>query len=266
MSEYVTSPDGTRIAMERSGTGPVIVLVDGAAMHREFGTSRELARLLADAFTVVAYDRRGRGESSDTSPWAPEREVEDLGAVIQAAITRDGEQVAVHTLSSGAVLALLAAAGGAPIKALSLFEPPINFEGDEEADARQIDEMTALVRSGQRRDAVQTFQTGIGMPADMIANQPPEVLAALDEIAPTLVYDLTLTRTGTIDRPTLASVTVPVQVISSDTGSGPLGGWAATLAAALPAGSHRTLPGTWHGVAEDVLAAAIRDFVGAVDS
>jgi hypothetical protein len=107
---------------------------------------------------------------------------------------------------------------------------------------------------------VEAFQSGIGMPPEMIAQQPPEVLAALDEIAPTLVYDLSLSRTGTIDRETLAAVTVPLQVLSSDTGSGPLGGWAAALAAALPHDTHRTLPGSWHGVADDVLAEAIREF------
>ena len=261
MSEYATSPDGTRIAFERAGRGPVVVLVDGAAMHRAFGTSRELVRLLAHDVTAVAYDRRGRGESSDTAPWTPEREVEDLQAVIAAATgSREDEPVVVHTLSSGAVLALLAVAHGAPIRALSLFEPPIELDGDITADSAQIDKLTALVAADRRREAVQEFQAGIGMPAEMIAQQPPEVLAALDLIAPTLVYDLTLSRTGMIDPETLAGVTVPVQVISSDTGSGPLGGWAAALADALPHGRHRTLPGSWHGVPEDVLAPVIAEW------
>ncbi|HEY6744525.1 MAG TPA: alpha/beta fold hydrolase [Mycobacteriales bacterium] len=267
-TEFVTSGDGTRIAYERSGAGPVLVLVDGAAMHRAFGTSRGLARLLADAFTVVTYDRRGRGESGDTPPWSPVREVEDLMAVIRAAMTRaatsgreDGADggVAVHTLSSGAVLALHAVAAGAPIRSLSLFEPPIDLNAAPDADTMDVEAVALLVRAGRRREAVQAFQAGIGMPAEMIAGQPPEVLDALDAVAPTLVYDLALTRAGCVPPGVLAAVRIPVLVLSSDTGSGPLGGWAAALAAALPAAQHRTLPGSWHGVPEDLLAGAIRD-------
>jgi pimeloyl-ACP methyl ester carboxylesterase len=263
-TEFVESGDGTRIAFERCGAGPVLVLVDGAAMHRAFGTSRGLARLLADGFTVVTYDRRGRGESGDTPPWTLAREVEDLTAVIRAATSgrdQDGADggVAVHTLSSGAVLALHAVAAGAPIRSLSLFEPPIDPHADPGADTVDIEAVARLVRAGRRREAVQAFQAGIGMPAEMIAGQPPEVLDALEAVAPTLVYDLTLTRAGSVPPEVLAAVRVPALVLSSDTGSGPLGGWAAALAAALPAGRHRTLPGTWHGVPEDVLADAIRD-------
>jgi pimeloyl-ACP methyl ester carboxylesterase len=263
-TEFVTSGDGTRIAFERSGAGPVLVLVDGAAMHRAFGTSRALARLLADAFTVVTYDRRGRGESGDTPPWAPVREVEDLTAVIGAATSgrdQDGPDggVAVYTLSSGAVLALHAVAAGAPIRSLSLFEPPIDPHADPDADTVDIDAVARLVRTGHRREAVQAFQAGIGMPAEMIAGQPPEVLDALDAVAPTLVYDLALTRAGSMPPEVLAAVRIPALVLSSDTGSGPLGGWAAALAAALPAARHQTLPGSWHGVPEDLLARAIRD-------
>jgi hypothetical protein len=116
------------------------------------------------------------------------------------------------------------------------------------------------VRAGRRRETVEAFQQGIGMPADMIAQQPPVMLKALDKIAPTLVYDMCLARAGSVPHEVLAAVTVPVQVLSSDTGSGPLGGWAAALAAALPAAVHQTLPGTWHGVPDDVLADAIRSF------
>jgi pimeloyl-ACP methyl ester carboxylesterase len=263
-TEFVTSDDGTRIAFERSGAGPVLVLVDGAAMHRAFGTSRGLARLLADAFTVVTYDRRGRGESGDTPPWAPAREVADLTAVIRAATSgrdEDGADggVAVHTLSSGAVLALHAVAAGAPIRSMSLFEPPIDPHADPAADTVDIEAVARLVRDGRRREAVQAFQAGIGMPAEMIAGQPPEVLDALDAVAPTLVYDLALTRAGSMPPEVLAAVRIPALVLSSDTGSGPLGGWAAALAAALPAARHQTLPGSWHGVPEDLLAGAIRD-------
>lgn len=263
ITEFVTSADGTRIAFERVGEGPVLVLVDGAAMHRTFGTSRGLAQLLASSFMVVAYDRRGRGESTDTAPWALQREVDDLAAVLAGATAR-GRPVAVHTLSSGAVVALHAVAAGAPISALSMFEPPIDFDGDPAADAAQVDELVDLVRAGRRREAVHAFQRGIGMPEEMIARQSPVVLQALDAVAPTLIYDMCLSLTGTVSRDLLATVPVPAQVLSSDTGSGPLGEWAARVAAALPHGEHRTLPGSWHGVPDDVLAGAIRAWVAPV--
>lgn len=261
-TESTTSADGTSIAFERTGSGPVLVLVDGAAMHRAFGTSAQLAQLLADEFTVVIYDRRGRGESGDQPDWAPAREVEDLTAVIDAAtVTAPSAGVAVHTLSSGAVLALHAAGvRGSPIRSLSMFEPPINPDADPNADAASVQALAALVRAGRRRDAVQAFQAGIGMPAEMIAQQPPQGLQALDQIAPTLVYDLTLSSAASVPADVAAAVDVPALVLSSDSGSGPLGGWAAALAAAIPNGRHRTLPGTWHGVDNDVLADAIRDF------
>src|SRR3712207_793623 len=166
-TEFVTSADGTRIAFERVGEGPVLILVDGAAMHRTFGTSRGLAQLLATSFTVVAYDRRGRGESTDTAPWALQREVDDFAAVLAGATAEVADRpVAVHTLSSGAMPALHAVAAGAPISTLSMFEPPIDLDGDPAADAAQIDELSDLVRAGRRREAVQAFQRGIGVPAE----------------------------------------------------------------------------------------------------
>src|SRR5690348_8599709 len=100
--ETVTSKDGTKIAYERSGSGPALILVDGALCSREFGPSPKLAPLLAKHFTVIAYDRRGRGASGDVKPYAKEREVEDLEALIGAA----GGKAFLLGLSSGAALVL----------------------------------------------------------------------------------------------------------------------------------------------------------------
>src|SRR5512145_2427876 len=104
--EKVTSKDGTPIAFERSGSGPALILVDGALCSRAFGPMPKLAPLLAQHFTVFMYDRRGRGESGDTKPYAKEREVEDIAALIDAA----SGSAFVLGLSSGAALALDAAA------------------------------------------------------------------------------------------------------------------------------------------------------------
>src|SRR5436190_17263598 len=117
MSE-VHSSDGTNIAYEKSGEGPAVVLVDGALCSRRFGPAEKLAAALSDRFTVYTYDRRGRGESGDTKPYAVEREVEDLKAVIDAA----GGSACVCGVSSGAVLALEAANRSDRITKLAMYE------------------------------------------------------------------------------------------------------------------------------------------------
>src|SRR5665213_2309129 len=118
MTDIVNSKDGTAIAYEKMGQGQPVILVDGALSSRKFGPSPTLAPILAKHFTVFTYDRRSRGESGDTLPYAVEREIEDLGALLQKA----GESAGVFGVSSGAALALLAAAKGLPIPKLALYE------------------------------------------------------------------------------------------------------------------------------------------------
>ncbi|OXM40419.1 alpha/beta hydrolase, partial [Amycolatopsis thailandensis] len=116
----VTSQDGTTIAYTRTGSGPAVILVDGAMCHREFGPAAPLAAELAPHFTVYTYDRRGRGESGDTEPFSVAREVEDLAALIEEA----GGTAHVYGISSGAALALEAAKAGLPITKLAVYEFP----------------------------------------------------------------------------------------------------------------------------------------------
>ena len=116
----VTSDDGTSIAFERFGEGPPVILVGGASTDRAM--TRPLARELAGSFTVINYDRRGRGDSGDTQPYAVEREVEDIGVLI----TEVGEPASLYGHSSGAVLALHAAARGLPVTGLAMYEPPFS--------------------------------------------------------------------------------------------------------------------------------------------
>src|SRR5947209_16645115 len=123
--ETVTSKDGTKIAFERVGSGPPVILVDGAFGSREFGPMPRLAPHLAKRFTVFLYDRRGRGKSGDTLPYAPEREVEDLAAIIRAT----GGEASLVGYSSGAALVLRVAASGLPVRKVVAYEPP--FVGDE---------------------------------------------------------------------------------------------------------------------------------------
>ncbi|MBE3016181.1 alpha/beta fold hydrolase [Microbispora sp. NEAU-D428] len=252
----VTSRDGTRIGFEQVGTGPSLVLVDAAGGFRGFGPMSSLAGRLAGKFTVVTYDRRGRGESGDTPPYAVEREVEDLAAVIEAA----GGAAFVHGFSSGAALALLGAAAGLPISMLSLLEPPIALDQPpQEGDlAAEIDE---LVAAGRRADAVEHFHTSIGVPPEITAGmrQAP-FFPMLEGVAHTLAYDSRIT--PAVSLATLQSVIVPTLVVNSEASDDRLRGWAEDVATALPRGCHLTLKGEWHGVSNDELASALADFFG----
>src|SRR5688572_14320367 len=134
----VRSADGTTIAYETTGTGPPLILVDAALGSRDTSAMRGVADLLAEDFTVLTYDRRGRGESGDAPAYAIEREIEDLDALIAVA----GGSAFVHALSSGALLALQAGAAGLSIAKLSLFEPPIREPDDEGETSAFTTEMT----------------------------------------------------------------------------------------------------------------------------
>ncbi|MER5645475.1 alpha/beta fold hydrolase [Streptosporangium sp. NPDC002524] len=249
-----TSRDGTRIGFERTGTGPALVLVDAAGGFRGFGPMKSLAEHLADRFTVVIYDRRGRGESGDTRPYAVEREVEDLATVIEEA----GGPVFVHGFSSGAALGLLGAAAGLPISMLSLLEPPIAFD-EPSRKSELAAEIDALVAAGRRADAVEHFHTSIGVPPEMTAGmrQAP-FFPTLEGIAHTLAYDSRVTEA--VSPATLRSVAVPALVVNSESSDERLRGWAQETAAALPQGRHLPLKGEWHGVPDDVLAPALAEF------
>ena len=246
----VTSRDGTAIAYERAGSGPALVLVDPALGYRGFDNVRGLGERLTADFTVYSYERRGRGDSGDTPPYAVEREVEDLAAVIAEA----GGSASVYGFSSGALLALQAAAAGVPIETLVLMEPPIGTD-DDPADAAFTAEIAELVAARRRREAVERF----------LRDMPPEVLAGLDAVmpaleavAPTLVHDCLISTATTTEL--LAKVPTPALVIDSQGSSDDLTGWAASVAAALPDARHRSLPGGWHGVPVEVLAPVVTEF------
>ena len=254
----VRSNDGTAIAYERVGEGPALVLVDAAGHHRGFSSFGGLIELLAPRFTVYHYDRRGRGDSGDTAPYAVAREVEDLAALIAEA----GGSAFVHAYSSGCLLAAHAAADGLPIRRLALLEPPIATE-EERAEQRAFTAaLVELVAAGHDEAVVEHYLTGIGVPEEMLAGMrgtPP--WSAMVEIAPTLVHD-SLISEATSSR-TLAAVTVPTLVVDSEGSGDDLTGMAATVARAIPDASHRSLPGAWHGVAADVLAPLLIAFFGA---
>ena len=250
MNAYATSRDGTRIAWECAGSGPPVVLVDAAGHFRANSTAAELAGLLAEEFTVYRYDRRGRGDSTDTPPYAPGREVEDLAAVAAEA----GAPVALYGYSSGALLALHAAAAGLGVRRLALFEPPLE---DDTATQRAF---TAGLRGRAGEDAVTYFLTGIGVPEPVLGRmRGTPFWRAMVSAAPTLLYDCLLSEA--VDAALLARVTAPVLVLDSGGSTPDLTGMAATAAARLPRATHRSLPGEWHGVPAATLAPVLTEFL-----
>jgi pimeloyl-ACP methyl ester carboxylesterase len=262
--EAVHSKDGTTIAFERSGEGPTLVLVDGAIQHRaidQFGP--ETARLLGSGRTVVRYDRRGRGDSGDTPPYAVDREVEDLGALIDAV----GSPAFVSGLSSGGVLALEAAARGLPIARLAVYEPPFVVEDSRPPlPVDYVETLTELVAAGRRGDAVEYFMTqAVGMPPEAVAGmRGAPFWPALEGVAHTLAYDgafMAGVATGSPESlRRWASLTVPTLVV--DGGASPpwLHAAADALAGVLPHARRETLAGQTHDVAPAVLAPVLEAF------
>jgi pimeloyl-ACP methyl ester carboxylesterase len=246
----VISADGTAIAYDRAGRGPAIILVDGALCYRAAGPMRPLAALLTSEFTVYTYDRRGRGESTDTPPYAVEREIEDLRAIIHEA----GGRAALYAMSSGGALALATAAADPGVTALALYEPP--YLGGNKEYTAGLDE---ALRAGRRGDAVALFMTTVGVPAPVIAGmRSGPGWPALEAIAPTLAYDDALLGDGRA--PAGLPVTVPILVISGTASPEALREAARTTAEAFAQGEHRSLPDQTHDVQPAALAPVLIDF------
>ncbi len=260
--DTVESRDGTRIAFEQTGDGPPLVLVDGALCYRESGPMRPLAKELAPHFNVVVYDRRGRGESTDTRPYAIEREVEDLEAII----TRVGGSAFVFGISSGAVLALETATRKGAISKLALYEAPFIVDDSRPPIPPDfLDRLKASVAANQRADAVRMFMKLVGVPGFFIALMRfMPAWSKLTGIAHTLPYDITLVKDFEVGRPLprarWTSATMPTLV--ADGGKSPK--WMRNamrqLADVLPRASYRTLDKQTHMVSPKVLAPALVEF------
>ncbi|TMQ67968.1 MAG: alpha/beta hydrolase, partial [Candidatus Eisenbacteria bacterium] len=157
----VTSKDGTKLAVDIAGSGPPIILVSGGSVDR--GSNAGLADVLESDFTTYNYDRRGRGDSGDTKPYAVEREIEDIEAVIELA----GGTAHLYGSSSGAALALEAAAAGAPVDKLVLWEPPYNLDPAGRPPADSVEQLDRMIADGRRGDAATFFMVEmVRMPAD----------------------------------------------------------------------------------------------------
>lgn len=253
----VTSRDGTNVAFDRLGDGPVLVLVDGALSHRALGPFAPLAEVLAPDFTVYRYDRRGRGESGDNAPYAVAREVEDLEAVIAEA----GGPACVCGLSSGAALALEAAACGLAITKLALYEPPFTVDGGA-PEPEYIERLEELISAGRRGDAVEWFLSNAGVPAEALAGMRTQPEWPLFEaVAPTLAYDHAILGDGTLPRDRAAKVAVPTLVANGGASPDFFQRAAKSTADAIPGGRHRILEGlAWGQIDAKALAPALKEF------
>lgn len=252
--DKVISKDGTAIAYEKTGQGPALILVGGALNdHNAPAAGTSLAELLRENFSVYSYDRRGRGESSDTAPYEIERETEDIAALIK----QSGGSAYVYGMSSGGALALAAAAHGVAITKLAMYEPP--FVGGNQGDAYST-ELKELIRSGRMGDAVKLFMKTVGVPGPAIlAMQLMPMWKGLKKLAPTLVYDAIIMGDGTVPSAhQLAKVTIPTAVLTGSTPQMSKAG--RTLAHALPNAHHRILEGQSHNVDTAVLASALGAF------
>ncbi|MPY95286.1 MAG: alpha/beta fold hydrolase [Acidimicrobiia bacterium] len=259
MTSYVTSVDGTQIAFDSFGHGPPVVVVSGMFCDRQ--TTQDLAELLAQRFTVVNYDRRGRGGSGDTLPYAVDREVEDLAALIVEA----GGTAAVYGHSSGAGLALNAAAGGVPITRLVLHEPPYGPDDeDSKESARELAEnVRAALAEDRRADAVKLFLVDSGMPPDIVDGLSTD--PAMHAVAPTMSYDFEVmgdvSHGGTIPEDLVRAITVPTLVMAGGASPEFFRDTAARVAAILSTGRYQVLEGQDHGAPADVVAPVVADFL-----
>ncbi|RBQ18336.1 alpha/beta hydrolase [Spongiactinospora rosea] len=257
--DKVTSADGTPIAFDRIGDGPPVVVVAPALCDRS--DTYALAEHLARHHTVINYDRRGRGDSGNTRPYAVLREVEDIAALITAA----GGAASVYGHSSGAALALHAAAHGCAIIKLVVHEPPYGpDDADHRAAARDIAEkIEAALAEDRRGEAVELFLAGAGMPSAMVeqSSRDPRTRA----MAPTLGHEFQIMGNvhsgGTVPADLVRAVRVPTLVINGGHSPAWMIDSGRRIARHLPAGSHRVLPGQHHMVPPEALVPVLTEFL-----
>jgi pimeloyl-ACP methyl ester carboxylesterase len=261
----VTSQDGTIIAFDKVGSGPAVILVNGAGVSRPSDPfMAHLAELLGTHFTVYNYDRRGRGDSGDTQPFTREREMEDLQALVEDA----GGTAMVFGISSGGVVSLDAAAVTPGMTRLVVYEPSLIVD-----DSRQpvptdyAEHLMRLSVEGKREEAAEYFLTqAVGIPADYIAGikQDQAAWSGLTSVAQTLAYDAAFVGTVMQGKPLpldrWIKVTMPVLVVDGGASDAWMHNGADALARVLPHASRHTLAGQIHNVDPNVLAPVLIEF------
>lgn len=259
----VTSEDGTRIAFDQLGKGPLVILVSGALGVRSHPMFAQLAELLSPHFTVINYDRRGRGNSGDTAPYAVEREIEDIEALIDGA----GGSASLYGISSGAALALeVANKIPSKIKKLALYEPPFIVDDTHPPlPADYVEQINKMVAAGRRSEAVALFMRVVGVPDEFLApmrNAP--MWAEMEKVAHTLAYDGTIMADHQSGKPLLkhqwTSVTSPTLVIVGGESEAFFYNGTQALVNILSNAQYRVLEGQTHNVAPEALASVLIEF------
>jgi pimeloyl-ACP methyl ester carboxylesterase len=259
----VASADGTTIAFDQLGEGLPIILVGGAFSYRAFPKLVELTELLAERFTVINYDRRGRGGSGDTEPYSVDRELDDLQALIDAA----GGSASLWGWSSGGVLALRAAAAGMPVERLAVYEPPFTVDDSGHLPPADFDVTLAELTAAGRRGAAAGYflRKGMGIPTPFVAMMRiTPFWSKLKATALTLPYDVAVMDCAERGKPLgseqWASVTMPTLVLAGEKSPAQLQGGARALAGVLPNAHYRALEGQSHNVSMGALAPVLAEF------
>ena len=257
-TSQVMSKDGTKIAYEKTGKGPVVILVLGALNSRKSGV--KLAKLLAPHFTAITYDRRGRGDSTDIAPYAPQREVEDLAALID----ETGDQVYLYGHSSGAAIVLKAAIKlRKQVKKIAIYEAPYVLDGGARKAAKEYNkQLKKLLASGRNGDAVALFVRNVGVSDKQIqAMKRMPMWKGLEVLAPTLAYDNDVLGEGhSLPTALLAGITTPTLVMHGGAGAPSMRDVAQAISETIPKAQLRTLAGQTHGVSAKVMAPVLAEY------
>lgn len=255
-SGTATSADSTELKWELEGTGPALLMIDPILVGRAQSPITELAEQLRDRFAVCRFDRRGKGESTDVGQYFPEREVDDLRAVIQDAGI--GPAPIVFGFSSGGSLALFSAVEPKNISMSSLVvvEPPVDLPSPDNV----IAEINSLIDEGREADAILRLYRHQGMPEDVIEQMVP-MAETLSGNARTIAYDLRII--DRLNRVALTKVRVRTLAVASVSSPPPLQGFVEAVADCADAATRTHLEGDWHGVSDRALVKAISEFTQA---
>jgi pimeloyl-ACP methyl ester carboxylesterase len=255
----VRSKDGTQIAFTKVGEGPALICVSGALSARALSMRLPLVSKLAEHYSTYSYDRRGRGESGDTQPYAVDREIEDLEALIDLA----GGSSLILGISSGAALSMQAAAklGAKKISKLALYEPPYGQKPEE--FEKQKTEVNRLIKTGEPGDAAVFFLTSIGLPAEAIEKMKTspgwQVMKTIDH---TLAYDYEVLGDGQIPEQAVSTISVPTLIMDGEKSLDFMHSTADRIAELIPNSERTTFKGLAHQIDADIVTPRLIEFVG----
>jgi pimeloyl-ACP methyl ester carboxylesterase len=257
----ISSNDGTKIVFDKAGSGPTVIIVDGALTTRSSGSKPQLVGFLSHHLTVYTYDRRGRGDSGDTPPYAIDREIEDIAALIE----ESGGDAFLYGHSSGAALAFEAASKlGSKVKALAMYEAPYNDDPEAQrawkAYRKQLSELLDVGRNG---DAVALFMELVGMPAEQISGmRGAPIWPMFEALGPSLAHDHlgVMGETAAVPGTRVAQLATSVLVMSGGASYPFMSTTALALSKAFPNGKLRTLYGETHDVSPETLAPVLTSF------